>query len=315
MNNPEIDLENRPPGTGWRYKTFEVVFGHQTRAGLGFDLCLLIAIICSVVIVSVETLPQFQLREGIEIEGAQEIRLLQRWFLFAEVGFTLLFTIEYGLRIWCVGNPWKYIFSFYGMVDLLAVLPSLIGLLLYLSGLLGTNEVSGAAGSYTVIRSLRLLRIFRLMRIGKLERESGELAGAIWKARSKIIVFVFVVLITVVLAGTLMYELEYRTNSKFQSIPEGIYWAIVTMTTVGYGDITPTTFLGKFVSSLLILIGYSLIIVPSGFVSAEVISGRGVTTTNNRECHSCGWVGHDHEASYCKHCGALLAEVNKPENE
>ena len=296
----ELDLQNRPAGDGLRYRTFEVIFGHHTFAGLAFDLTLLLAIVVSVVIVCLETVPSFQ--NQIEDGNAQN------WFLAAEVGFTLLFAFEYGLRVWCVFNPWKYVFSFFGMVDLLAVLPSLVGLLLFFCGLVGTDQVVGAAGSYTVIRSLRLLRVFRLMRIGRLEKESSELAGAVWKARSKVVVFVLVVMITVVMAGTLMYEIEHGhnpNNSKFQSIPEGIYWAIVTMTTVGYGDIVPTTFLGKFISSLLILIGYSLIIVPTGFVSAEVIGAKGVAR-DDRRCPACGFRGHDTDARFCKQCGKAL---------
>lgn len=306
MNTKTVELENCPENRGWRYKTFEIIFGHHTPAGLGFDIGLLLAIVASVIIVCAETLPEFQITADTSAQAKERIRVFQQWFLTAEVIFTLLFAIEYGLRIWCVQTPWKYIASFFGVVDLLAVLPSLIGIFFYFSGLIDTDEVVGAAGSYTVIRSLRLLRVFRLIRIGRLENESGELAGAVWKARAKVVVFILVVMITVVMAGTLMYELEHKMNDKFNSIPEGIYWAIVTMTTVGYGDIVPTTFMGKFISSLLILIGYSLIIVPTGFVSAEVIGAKGKKDT--RQCSQCQLLGHDVDAKYCKECGAKLPE-------
>lgn len=326
MDPPIIEKENCPRGNGWRHKTFEIIFGHHTPAGLAFDLFLLVAILISVIIVCVETLPQFQITADMSAAERQAIQAYQKWFLFSEVAFTVLFTVEYGLRVWCVENPWKYVFSFFGMVDLLAVIPSLIGLVLYFSGAIDTKEVVGAAGSYTVIRSLRLLRVFRLIRIGKWEKESSELAGAIWKARSKVIVFILVVMITVVMAGTLMYELEHTRNDKFKSIPEGIYWAIVTMTTVGYGDIVPTTFLGKFISSLLILIGYSLIIVPTGFVSAEVVGSKGLLQDDHprsdherrpdptpdidhsRTCDSCQLRGHQRDAQFCRACGNQLIE-------
>lgn len=292
----------------WRAKTHEIIFGHQTRAGWIFDIWLLIAIVISVMLASMETLPNVQKRLATD-PG------LRYWFFGAEVVLTLMFAVEYALRVWCVEDWRKYVFSFFGIVDLLAVLPTLIGITWYsISAAPETGELSdlSATGSYTIIRSLRLLRIFRLIRIGRLEEESIELAGAVWKARTKVVVFLLVVLITVVIAGTLMYELEHRDNQRFQSIPEGIYWAIVTMTTVGYGDIVPTTYLGKFISSLLILIGYSLIIVPTGFVSAEAVkspksrTGGQAEKPNPKACPACQETGHPLDARYCYACGRLL---------
>lgn len=303
-----VEVENSPDGSGIRFKVFEIIFGHHTPAGLAFDLTLLVAISVNVILVCLETVPEIK-------DSMQSDASVFNWFLIAEVFFTLLFAFEYGIRVWCVKNPWKYVFSFFGVVDVLAVVPSLIGLILVFTFEFGSgNQLDTATGSYTVIRSLRLLRVFRLIRIGKLENESSELASAVWRARVKVFVFVLVVLITVVIAGTLMYELEHRqTDSKFQSIPEGIYWAIVTMTTVGYGDIVPTTFLGKFISSLLILIGYSLIIVPTGFVSAEVIGSRGVQVRDERRCSNCELLGHEFDARYCKACGNALPEIKEIE--
>ena len=300
IENEAIELENQPDGKGWRFKTHEIIFGHHTFAGYWFDLALLLAISVSIIVICVETVPEFQ--------NAKE------WFIFAEVAFTILFAIEYGLRIWCVKNPLEYAFSFFGIVDLLAIIPSVIGLSLFFFHVISTNEIASGTGSYAVIRSLRLLRVFRLMRIGKLEKESSELATAVWKARAKVVVFLLTVVITVIIAGTLMYEIEGYNDpngkSQFHSIPEGIYWAIVTMTTVGYGDIVPQTILGRLVSSLLILIGYSLIIVPTGFVSAEVIGQRQFQFDSKRKCDKCNEVGHDKRANYCKICG----EKFKPED-
>ena len=178
------DVENRPEGSGWRFKIFEIIFGHHTPAGLAFDLTLLFAIGFNVILVCLETVPSIEDRLKVDAE-------FRNWFLVAEVFFTLLFALEYAVRIWCVRNPWKYVFSFFGIVDLLAVLPSLIALVWFFSVVFGSaDDIGTATGSYSVIRSLRLLRVFRLIRVGKLENESSELAGAIWKARVKVFVFV-----------------------------------------------------------------------------------------------------------------------------
>ena len=280
--------ENRPPLPGLRQTIFDVIFGHQTAAGLTFDLFLLAAILCSVVVVCLETVSEFG--------------NFQRSFLYAEIGFTLLFAAEYLCRIWCVRRASRYALSFFGIVDLLSVLPSLIGLGMFTLGWFPVDVIVSGTGSYAVIRSLRLLRVFRLLRIGKLEKESMELAQAVWNARSKVVVFLSAVMITVIIAGTLMYEIEgLQEGSEFKSIPQGIYWAIVTMTTVGYGDIVPRTVAGQLVSSLLILIGYSLIIVPTGFVSAEVIRSR----SSDLVCR-CGRKSHESGAQYCLECGSRL---------
>ena len=283
--------DNRPSTAGLRQWIFDIIFGHHTFLGLSFDLSLLAAIICSVIVVCLETVEEFG--------------NYQRFFLTAEIAFTILFGVEYLVRIWCVERAWRYVFSFFGLVDLLSVLPSLVGLTMMSLGWFTVDQIVAGTGSYAVIRSLRLLRVFRLMRIGKLEIESAELAQAVWKARSKVVVFLGAVMITVIIAGTLMYEIEgFHAESEFDSIPQGIYWAIVTMTTVGYGDIVPKTVAGQIVSSMLILIGYSLIIVPTGFVSAEVIRTR----QPNRACDQCGRAGHDSEAVYCMICGNRLGD-------
>jgi len=297
------DRENRPTGNRLKTKVFDIIFGHDTPAGLGFDLTLLVFILLSVAVVCIETLP--------------DLKTYVTWFLIAELAFTAVFTLEYLTRLWCVQRPSDYAFSFFGIVDLMAILPSLLAAVWFLMGNFASENffeefakdfVFGNA-SYAVIRSLRLLRVFRLLRVGKLERESGELAGAIWKARSNVVVFLGTVMITVIIAGAMMYEIEKfaEDESQIHSIPEGIYWAIVTMTTVGYGDIVPQTVAGKLVSALLILIGYSLIIVPTGFVSAEVVSNR-AKFRNGMVCPECHHRGHDTDAIFCKMCGAKFGK-------
>jgi len=271
-----------------REKIHEIIFGAHTPAGLLFDVLLLIVIVLSVTTNSLETV-------GWIHDEWQEPMLFAKWV------FTGLFTIEYFLRIYCVKKPLHYIFSFWGIIDLVAILPDY--LLLVFSG--------GNFRAFSAVRSLRLLRVFRIMNLSWFQHEAEDLGDAIWRARAKIIVFLMVVMIIVTLAGTLMYEVEHNwgdpVNSDFTSIPNGMYWAIVTMTTVGFGDIVPETTAGKIISAVLILLGYSLIIVPTGFVSAEVMeakSRRKLVSTIS--CPSCITEGHAIDAIYCKYCGEKL---------
>lgn len=292
MNAREPD--NRPAHESWRTKTYDIIFGHHTRSGWTFDVFLLVAIVLSVFVVCIETTP--------EAESYRDL------FIAAEIVFTILFSIEYMLRISCVRNAWVYARSFFGVVDLLAILPSIIGLIWYFA-YVGAEGVGEAAGSYTVIRSLRLLRVIRILKLGWLMKEANEMRQAFWRARAKIVVFVGTVTIAVVIAGALMYEIENPTgdhDADFKSIPEAIYWAIVTMATVGYGDLTPKTDLGKLVTSFLILLGYSLIIVPTGFVSAEAVTQKLQRWQKSRTCGKCEHFGHDFDARYCKICGDFL---------
>ncbi len=291
----------------WRERIHQVIFEADTKAGIIFDICLLIAIVISVVIICLET---------VHTEGEPEWREARlsawRWF------FTICFTVEYLLRVICVRRPLRYIFSFWGIVDLISFLPE------YLFLFPRANIESRA---FAVARSLRLLRVFRIFNLGWFESEALDLRNAIWRARAKIVVFLTTVMIIVTVCGTLMYEIENLyappisdpetgqlvlddegspiSSSQFISIPSGIYWAIVTMTTVGFGDIVPVTAAGKWLSALLILIGYSLIIVPTGFVSAEIVESRmrskKVVLTNS--CPSCLTEGHDADARFCKYCG------------
>ena len=276
-----------PPPNPLKDKIHEIIFEADTRAGLIFDVGLLIAILASILLVCLDTVIPLQKRYG-------------EFFWYMEWFFAILFTIEYLLRLYCVRRPWRYATSFFGVIDLISFLPT------YLIAFISPGT------SFAVIRALRLLRIFRIFKLVWLLNEANEMSQAILNARAKIVVFFSVVLISVCIAGTTMYEIEnfgiplnQRADRNFGNIPESIYWAIITMTTVGYGDIVPTTVLGKVVTSMLILLGYSLIIVPTGFVSAEFLSVKKKTATT-RNCQSCASEGHDLDATYCKYCGEEL---------
>lgn len=271
------------PISDWREKLHEIIFEADTPAGKAFDVALLVAILMSVVATCLQTVDSYY--ENNEYQ-----------FSVFEWTLTILFTIEYILRIVCVRKPLGYIFSFFGIVDLLAILPTYVGVVIQ----------NPNASRLAVVRALRLLRVFRVFKLGWFVSEASALRQAVYQSRAKIVVFLFTVLIMVTLAGTLMYLIENKPGStvegveEFDSIPDGIYWAIVTMTTVGYGDLVPKTTLGKFVSAILILVGYSLIIVPTGFVSAELVHSAHMST---RSCPHCMKEGHLPDAVYCRICG------------
>lgn len=275
-------------------KIHEIIFGAETPAGVCFDITLLVAIILSVIVICLETVSTEAMVPWTEMSWTKALYRIH-WF------FTILFTVEYFLRVFCVRRPIRYIFSFWGIIDLISFLPDYL--------LLMSGSVEGGRGSaFSVIRALRLLRVFRIFKLGWFQAEADDLGNAIWRARAKIVVFLTAVLIIVTLAGAMMYEIENAAmgeESMFNSIPEGIYWAIVTMTTVGFGDIVPRSIAGKFLSSCLIMLGYSLIIVPTGFISAEVIESK-KKLLSARACASCVSEGHDSDAKFCKYCGDPL---------
>ena len=280
---------NQAAPDGIREKIHEIIFEADTPAGITFDVGLLIAIVLSVIVICLESVEEL----GPDWDSALK---------YVHWTFTALFTVEYFLRVFCVRRPLAYIFSFWGIIDLLSILPEY---LLFIPGL------SGMSG-FSVIRSLRLLRAFRIFKLGWFQAEADDLGDAIWRARAKIVVFLTAVLIIVTVTGTLMYEIVNAASkapgspeSQFTSIPVGIYWAIVTMTTVGFGDIVPKSVAGKFLSSCLIMLGYSLIIVPTGFISAEVIESK-KKMLSARACASCVREGHDRDAKFCKYCGDPL---------
>jgi voltage-gated potassium channel len=245
-----------------------------------FDLLLIAAILASVVVVILDSVQSIAARHG-------------TLFDILEWGFTLLFTAEYLMRLLCVRRPLRYATSFLGIVDLLAVLPTYLAF--FVPGVHALVDV----------RMLRLLRIFRILKLGAYVSEFGFLGAALKASRRKIIVFIGFVLVTVTVAGTLMYVVEGPDNG-FTSIPVAVYWGITTMTTVGFGDITPKTDLGRFIASCMMLMGWGILAVPTGIVTAELTAsriGRAVTT---RTCPDCLTEGHDADAAFCKHCGRPL---------
>lgn len=267
------------PRAAWRKRLHEIVFEADTPAGRAFDVALVVLILAAVLCVMLETVSSLPpaVHEGLVV---------------AEWAFTILFTIEYAARLLCVGRPLRYATSFLGIVDLLAVLPTYLSLLF--------------PGSQTllVIRALRLLRIFRVLKLGRYLSEAAALRAALLASRAKITVFLATVLVVVAILGAAMYLVEGPAHG-FSSIPMAMYWAIVTMTTVGYGDISPGTPLGQILASLLMVLGYSMIIVPTGIVSAE-LSQRYRAPVSTQACPECSREGHDADARHCKFCGARL---------
>lgn len=264
---------------GFKEKLQEIIFEADTPAGKLFDVILLVAILLSVVFVILESVESLASKYG-------------SFFYTAEIILTILFTIEYLLRIWILKKPIKYMTSFFGVVDLLAVLPT------YLSVLL-----PGATG-LMVIRALRLLRVFRIFKLGRYLKESRVLIAAMKASRIKIFVFLTAVFIINIIVGSVMYLVEGSENG-FNNIPESIYWAIVTMTTVGYGDMAPSTDLGRFFASIVMIMGYAIIAVPTGIVTAE-LSAAHQNATNTQACPACGQEDHAMDARFCKNCGEHL---------
>lgn len=262
-------------------RLWRVIFLSDTRAGRVFDIVLLWLIAASVLVVM--------------LESVESLRRDHRGlFRAAEWVFTILFTIEYAVRVAVVRRKRRYIFSFFGVVDLLAILPTYIALLFT-----GTQYLM-------VIRILRLLRMFRVLKMARHFGQANVLMNALRSSRPKIAVFLFAVLTLVTIESTIMYLIEGANNPGFSSIPQSIYWGIVTITTVGYGDVAPLTVAGKVLASVIMLTGFAIIAVPTGIVTAELGRRMEPVPMDDRECEQCGWKGHDRAANYCKHCGHKL---------
>jgi voltage-gated potassium channel len=261
-----------------RARLHEIIFEADTRAGRRFDLLLMAAILCSVVVVLLESVAPVRLRMG------PELRALE-W------GFTILFTIEYILRLTAVERPLRYATSTFGVIDLLAILPT------YLSVLLPGGQ------SLLVLRLLRLLRVFRVLKLSEYLNESRTLIRALRASGRKIAVFLMTVVTITVVVGTLMYVIEGEKHG-FANIPISIYWAVVTLTTVGYGDLAPATTVGRALAVLLMLTGYGIIAVPTGIVTAEIV--RASAPVSGQACPGCGLGSHEHDARYCRRCGTRL---------
>lgn len=271
--------EEKPVGRVWRARLHEIIFEADTPAGRNFDLVLIALIVLSVVVVSLDSV------EAIRATYGTLLRVLE-W------GFTAMFTVEYLARLMAVRRPLMYARSFFGMVDLLAILPTY--LIVFLPGL----------QSLMVIRALRLLRVFRILKLTHYIGEARLLGAAMQASLRKIIVFLAVVLTTVLIAGSTMYVIEGAEHG-FTSIPTSVYWAVVTMSTVGYGDIVPYTFLGRILASILMVMGYAIIAVPTGIVTVE-LSAATRLAKNTRACPACAAQHHDDDARHCKYCGEKL---------
>ncbi len=268
------------PLSGWRKSLHQIVYEADTFAGKVFDISLLILILLSVIAVMLESVTSIN-------EKYQDA------LIFAEKFFTIVFSIEYLARIIAISKPRKYIFSFYGIIDFISTIP---GYIIFFGG--GTPLLA--------LRSLRLLRVFRILKLARYLKEARTLRKALIQSRPKITVFLFAVLMVTIIMGTIMYLIE-NAEAGFTSIPRSIYWAIVTLTTVGYGDIAPATPLGQAIASMIMIIGYAIIAVPTGIVSAEISkSSNDSTSTNTQACMSCSKEGHEDDAEFCKHCGEKL---------
>lgn len=264
----------------WKEQLYEIIYEADTKAGKWFDIVLLFLIFISIIVVMLESVSSFD---------AQYHTIL----ISCEWTITILFTIEYLLRIICIKKPLSYIFSFYGIIDFFSTIP------LYVSFFL--------VGSHVLVafRALRLLRVFRILKLVRFLGEASQLKQALKASRLKITVFIYTVLILSVIMGTLMYLIE-GAESGFTSIPRSIYWTIVTLTTVGYGDIAPATNLGQFIASLIMILGYGIIAVPTGIVTVEFAKQSQKIDTNTQVCSNCQANDHRDEAEFCYHCGEKL---------
>ena len=272
--------DDRENNSSLKNRLHEIIYEADTKAGKLFDILLLITILASIVFVMLESVQSINNKYGDFLNTAE-------WVI------TILFSIEYILRIISIKKPWKYIFSFYGIIDFISTIPK------YLSFILVGSQ------NLAAIRALRLLRIFRILKITRYIGESNRLLIALRASRPKIAVFLFFVLILSIILGTIMYMVEGPENG-FISIPKSIYWAIVTLTTVGYGDVAPGTPLGQLIASAIMILGYAIIAIPTGIVGSEIMKSKIHTST--QACPSCMRDNHNDDAIYCYHCGDKINE-------
>ncbi|MCX2476168.1 ion transporter [Pedobacter sp. MC2016-05] len=264
----------------WRFRLHEVIYESNTPAGKAFDVGLLIAIFTSIIVVMLDSVVSIHNKYG-------------NLFYHVEWVFTGLFTIEYILRLISIKKPVRYVFSLLGIIDLISLLPSYLSIFFI------------GAQSLLAFRALRLLRVFRIFKLGEFLSEINFLTQALKNSFRKISIFLLTVLTITVILGSIMYLVEQRENG-FSNIPESIYWAIVTITTVGYGDISPITPMGKFVASVVMLIGYAIIAVPTGIITHDIAVAAKSKKEMPESCPSCSLEGHDSDALFCKHCGSSL---------
>ena len=263
----------------WKEKLHEIIYEADTPAGKLFDIILLIVILLSVVLVMLESIG------SIESKYANILDILE-WVI------TILFSVEYIARIISVKSPKSYVFSFYGIIDFLSIIPKYISLFI-----LGTN-------SLLALRALRLLRVFRILKLTRFIGESANFGKALKRSRAKIAVFITFVIVLCIILGTILYLVENEHDSGFTSIPRSVYWAIVTLTTVGYGDIAPITSLGQFIASMIMILGYGIIAIPTGIVTSEMTRNeKDLIPNNTQNCTNCSEDYHQDNAKFCHKCG------------
>lgn len=275
-------MKSKPVRPDWKNRLHEIIYEADTPMGIAFDIVLLVIIVISIVLVMLESVSSIYTQ-------------YQHEFYIAEWVITIFFTIEYILRIICIQKPRYYIFSFYGIIDFLSTIPS------YLTFFMGGFNILFS------VRALRLLRIFRILKITRYVGESNKLMNALKNSKAKILVFLFAVLVICIIMGTIMYIVEGPEHG-FTSIPMGIYWCIVTLTTVGFGDIHPVTPLGQFIASFIMITGYGVIAVPTGIVSAEYSRSYQPVHLNTQVCPYCSEDKHLDNAQFCHRCGKRINE-------
>jgi voltage-gated potassium channel len=278
----------KPAKLGIRTRIFQIVFESDSPAAKGFDIALAVLIFFSVVVIMLDSVQEYHQRFG-------------TFFYYSEWTITLLFTIELGLRIYCLEKPKIYLKSFYGIIDVLAVLPTWLALVL------------PGAQTLIVLRLLRTLRLFRVLEMMALVGQGKLLLEALHRSRGQIVLFLFTMLMLVIVFSSMLYLIEPK-EAGFTSIPKSIYWGIVTLTTVGYGDVVPVTPLGQFISVVIMLSGYSIIALPAGVFTAEVIRTLREERYSDEACPGCGAHQHEHDARYCKRCGTWLDEESPSPN-
>ncbi|WP_405282033.1 ion transporter [Cobetia sp. Ld8] len=278
------------PATGrLRARLFHWIFESDTKAAKAFDIGLILMIFASVAVVMLDSVPSLNAQYG-------ELFRIMEW------GFTIIFTLEYAVRLYCLKHPGTWAKGFYGVLDLLSIAPTWLSLLI------------PGAQALLVVRVLRVLRLFRVLRLMAFVGEGRMLVEAMTRSRRKILLFFITVLSIVTVFGALIYLIE-PPEAGFTSIPKALYWGVVTLTTVGYGDIAPITPLGQFISALMMILGYSILAVPTGVFSAEVLNGLRMQQTSDEACPGCGREGHDRNAKYCKFCGTWLDEDTRDPRE
>ena len=275
-------MKEKKEKPSWRHRLHEIIYEADTKEGKLFDIVLLIAIIASIIFVMLESVKSFD-------EKLYEFLNIAEWII------TILFSIEYLLRIVAIKKPFRYIFSFYGIIDLLSTLPKYLSFVI-----VGSHNLAA-------LRALRLLRVFRILKLTRYVGASNRLIIALRASKAKIAVFLFFVVIICIILGTIMYMVEGEENG-FTSIPRSVYWAIVTLTTVGFGDIAPNTPLGQLIASVIMILGYSIIAIPTGIVGAEMSKMTNDEDTNTQACPNCLKDHHKENAIYCYNCGSVLNE-------